>query len=123
MTLRIEILSIAGSIAVILLVAQLIRTRRLREEYGILWLLSGLVLIILSIDSHLLDEMASFLGISYAPSLLLLGAIFLGFLLAMHFSVSLSSLSEQNKILAQEVAILRWEIANKKGLPRESPGE
>lgn len=114
MTSPIQIISIAGSVAVILLVAQLIRKRKLREEYGILWFLSSLVLILFSLDTDLLNRTAAMVGISYAPSLLLLGAIFLGFLIAMHFSVSLSALSEQNKALAQEVALLRWEISRAK---------
>ncbi len=50
------------------------------------------------------------MGIAYSPSVLLLAMIVVGFLLAMHYSISLSRLSEQNKRLAQELALLRYEV-------------
>jgi hypothetical protein len=103
-------ISIASSVFVILLVVQLIRRRALREDYSILWFLASLGLLLMAVDRHFIDRAAAFFGIAYPPSLLLLGAIFAGFVLAMHFSVALSRLSEQNKRLAQEVALLRLEI-------------
>lgn len=68
------------------------------------------MLLVFSLKRNLLDQLATFVGIAYAPSLLLLGAILLGFLLSMHFSVALSRLAEQNKRLAQELAILRLSV-------------
>lgn len=94
----------------ILLVVQLVRRRSLREDYALLWLAGGAVLLIFSLKRDLLDTLATFVGIAYAPSLLLVGAIFLGFLLSMHFSVALSRLAEQNKRLAQELALLRLTV-------------
>jgi hypothetical protein len=76
----------------------------------LLWLGGGLALLAFSVKKDLLDQLATFVGIAYAPSLLLLGAILLGFLLSMHFSVALSRLAEQNKRLAQELAILRLSV-------------
>lgn len=103
-------IAVAASVFVTLLVVQMIRKKKLREEYSILWFLASLMLLLMSIDRHFIDRAAAFFGIAYPPSLLLLGAIFLGFVLAMHFSIALSRLSEQNKRLAQEVALLRLEI-------------
>jgi hypothetical protein len=91
-------------------VVQLVRRRSLREDYALLWLGGGVALLVFSLKKDLLDQLATMVGIAYAPSLLLLGAIVLGFLLSMHFSVALSRLAEQNKRLAQELAILRLSV-------------
>lgn len=106
----IQVLSVIGSVAVMLLVTQLIRRRRLREEYALLWFISSILLIVLSVERDFLDAAARLLGIQYAPSLLLLGAIILGFILSMHFSISLTRLSEENKALAQELALMRLDL-------------
>lgn len=106
MNQQIQIVAIVGSVLVMLFVTQLIRKRRLREEYALLWFVASVGLIVLSIWRDLLDSTARFLGIAYAPSLLLLGAIVIGFILAIHFSISLTRLAEQNKRLGQELALL-----------------
>lgn len=110
MNSTIQWVSISVSVLVTLLVIQLIRTKKLREDYSMLWFLASLALLLMSIDRHFIDRAATLFGIAYSPSLLLLGAIFLGLVLAMQFSVALSRLSEQNKRLAQELALLRLEL-------------
>jgi hypothetical protein len=110
MTTLLQGTAIAASVLITLLVIQLIRKRLLSEEYSILWFVTSLVLLLLAIDRHFIDRVAAFVGVAYPPSLLLLGSIFAGFVIAMHFSVALSRLSEQNKRLAQEVALLRLQL-------------
>ena len=110
MTQRIQIISVLGSLAVMVFVFMLIRRGKLREEYAIIWFGASLALIGVSIWRDSLDVAADLAGIYYAPSVLLLGVIVLGFALAMHYSISLSRLAEQNKRLAQEVALLRHQI-------------
>ena len=110
MNSQVQITAIIASVAVMLLVFHLIRQRKLREEYALLWFAAGLGLIIVSIWRDLLHYAARLLGVAYPPSVLLLGVIGVGFLLAMHYSISLSRLVEQNKRLAQEVALLRHQL-------------
>lgn len=107
---RIQFIAIAGSIAVILFVFELIRRRKLREEYSFLWFGAGIGLLILSFWRDVLEILAQLTGVAYPPSVLLLGGIVLGFFLAVHYSISLSRLAEQNKRLAQEVALLRHQV-------------
>ena len=106
----IQLIAIAGSVLVMLLVFQLIRRKKLREEYAILWFLASLVLIFFSLWRGSLDVLARILGVAYPPSVLLLGVIVLGFFIAIHFSIALSRLADQNKRLAQHLAILRHEL-------------
>lgn len=107
---RIQIISVLGSLAVMLFVFMLIRRGKLREEYAIIWFGASLALIGVSLWRDSLEVAAKLAGIYYAPSVLLLGVIVLGFALAMHYSISLSRLAEQNKRLAQEVALLRHRV-------------
>lgn len=107
---RIQIIAILGSVVILAVVFGLIRQRKLREEYALLWLGASLLLIIMSLWRDLLDTVARVAGVAYPPSVLFLGAIVLGFLLAMHFSVSLSRLANQNKRLTQELALLKHQI-------------
>lgn len=91
-------------------VFELIRRRKLREEYALLWIAGSIVLVGLSLWRGSIDLAARILGVAYPPSVLLLGVVLVGFFLAMHFSIALSRLTEQNKRLTQELALLRYEI-------------
>ena len=107
---RIQIISILGSVLIVAVVCGLIRQRKLREEYALLWMGSAILLIVVSLWRGLLEAVARLVGVAYPPSVLLLAAIVLGFLLAMHYSVSLSRLANQNQRLAQELALLRLQV-------------
>lgn len=119
MSLPIQLISILGSLALMILIFQLIRRRKLREEYALIWFGAGLVLIGFSVWRPGIDELADFFGIDYGPSILYLGAIIFGFLIALHFSLALSRLAEQNKRLAQELALLKASL-DERGEGRES---
>ena len=103
----IKALAIAGSAAVLLVVVELIRRGRLKERYALLWLFSGLVMLILSVSRGLLEAIAQLIGIYYPPSLLFFFSFVFLLLLTLHFSAVISGLSEKNKRLAQEGALLR----------------
>ena len=103
----VKILAIAGSATLLFLVFELIRRRRLKERYALLWLFSGTVLLILSLSRSLLEYIARQVGIFYPPSLLFLIAFLFLLLITLHFSAVISGLSEKNKRLAQEIALLR----------------
>jgi hypothetical protein len=105
-----KILAITGSGLLLIVVVELIRRGKLKERYALLWLLSGGVLLFLSSSRGTLDFIASLLGIFYPPSFLFLLAFLFLLLITLHFSVVLSSLSDKNKKLAQELSILRREL-------------
>lgn len=110
MNSEVQIIAICSSVAVILFVFQLVRRRKLREEYAMSWLFASLMLVVVSVWRGSLDWAARLLGVAYPPSVLLLAVILIGFLVALHYSISLSRLSEQSKKLAQEIALLRHRV-------------
>ena len=106
MELRIQIVAITVSAVLLLGVLELVRRRRMLERYAILWLFSALVLLALSIWKGLLDKIAHAVGIYYAPSALFVIACGFILVLLLHFSVAVSRLAEQSKLLAQRLALL-----------------
>lgn len=117
---RVQILAVIISLLVILLVVHLIRRKQLRVEYSIVWLFGSSLLIFFSVWRDFLDIVADFLGIFYAPALLLLIAILVGTLGFLHFSVKMSKQAEYNKKMTQKVALLQHRIEELSNL--ELPG-
>lgn len=108
-----KLLSIIASGAVLVMVIELIRRGRLKERYSLLWLFAGSILLVLSSSRDLLEFFSHLLGIYYAPSLLFLLAFLFLLLITLHFTVVISGLSEKNKRLTQELALLRQEMQDR----------
>ncbi len=107
MSPRARLLLIVIGLIVLAAVINLMRTRRLKEEYALLWLLAALTLVATPILINPLDSIAFFLGIEYPPALFLgLGIIGL-LLIIFQLSLVISKFSDQIRVLTQEVAILR----------------
>lgn len=102
----IKLLSLIGSIGILLFVIEMIRRERLKERYALLWLGAGVVLIIMSSSREILHLLANLLDIFYPPSFLFLTAFVFLLLINLHFSLAISALTEKNKLLAQDVAML-----------------
>lgn len=108
---RLMIVGVGASLVALLFVLELVRQRKLREEYSLLWLATALVLLLLSLSRPMLDSLAGFLGvITYPPSALFAVAILFVLFILLHFSTVLTRLAQQNKDMAQQMALLRWEL-------------
>ena len=123
MELRIQLLSIAASGLMLLVVLELVRRRAFLERYAILWLFSAIVLLGLSVWKDGLEEIAEIVGIAYPPNALFLVAFGFVLVLLLHFSLAVSRLSDQTKVLAQRMALLeqRQQAADSSG--EEPKGE
>jgi hypothetical protein len=102
----IQIVSIAGCALLLLIVLELVRQRRFLERYALLWLFSALVLLGLAVWRGALEVIANALGIIYPPNALFVVAGGFVLVLLLHFSLAVSRLSEQSKVLAQRQALL-----------------
>lgn len=98
-------------LAVLLFVINMVRTRRLQERYALLWLLAGLALTIAPLFANQLDRLATAMGFDYAPALLLMLAVIGLLLLIFQLTLNIASQSEHLKVLTQELALLRQEVA------------
>lgn len=102
-----QVLSILGSLALFAFVIDFIRRGLLKEKYSVLWLVCTLAIMILSVRKSLLDTIAQHLGVAYPPSLLFMVAFVFVLLIMLHFSVVISIMHEKNKVMAQELSLLK----------------
>jgi len=110
MTTNVQVLAIVVTACLFALVFELVRRRRLMERYALLWLFASAVLLGLAVWRDLLETIAAAVGIYYAPSALF--AIAFGFVLVLllHFSLVISRLADQTKVLAQRVGLLQQRV-------------
>ena len=119
---RVQIVEVAVTGGLFFLVFELVRRRRLMERYALLWLFATAVLLGLAVWRGLLEVVANTVGIAYAPSALF--AVAFGFVLALllHFSLVISRLADQNKVLAQKLGMLQERIATLEAESDLGPG-
>ena len=116
--LVVSIIGALASAALLLVVFELMRSRRLRERYALLWLLTGLVLLFLSIWRSGLNTIAGWVGITgYPPAVFFAIGLLFTIVVLLHYSTVISKLSDQNTILAQRLALLEHEV--KEGRPAD----
>ena len=110
MQTRIQIVAIVATAGLFTLVFELVRQRRLMERYALLWLFSSAMLLGLAVWKSLLERLASAIGIYYPPSALFAVALACILVLLLHFSLVISRLVDQNKVLGQQVGLLRERV-------------
>jgi hypothetical protein len=103
---HLQIVAIVGTLALFLLVLELVRRRRLLERYALVWLGSALILFALGIWKGLLATISDAIGIAVPSNALFVIAFGFVLLLLLHFSIAVSKLTDQSKVLAQRLALL-----------------
>jgi len=88
----------------------LIRSKKIKEEYSLLWLFFGMVFLLVSIFRNALEVISQWTGIAYAPAALFLLLLMAIFFILIQFSVIISKLTEQNKKLTQEIGMIQLEM-------------
>ena len=97
--------SIAAAIF-LLVIFELIRSRRLQERYALLWLITGGVILILSLWRDALRLVSEQIGIAYPPSALFIVGFLFILVVLLHYSTVISELAEKNVRLAQDIALV-----------------
>ena len=106
MHLETRIFLFVGGLLILGLVVNLVRTRKLREEFALLWLVAAILVVIAPLAVDLLDQLAYAVGIEYPPALTLTIAIVCLLGILFQFSLRISRFADQIKVLTQEVALL-----------------
>ena len=108
--LGVSIAAAIASLVLLLAVLELVRRRRLREKYALLWILTAIVLLVLSVWRGAVTSIATALGVSYGPTVLFaVGALFV-LVVLLHYSTVISALTDRTVVLAQTVASLEHRI-------------
>ena len=116
--LKISIAGACASVLLIIVVLELIRSRRLRERYALLWLATGVVLLALSLWRSGLNTIAGWFGVrGYPPAVLFAVGVLFILLVLLHYSTVISKLADQNVILAQRLALLEERLSESSRAP------
>ncbi len=116
MTIVQEALILVLSLVVLASTVELIRRRKLREEYALLWILTGIVILVFALFPGVLYFISKLLGLHHLTTMLLISFLFL-LAIVLHFSTVISKLTDRETKLAQRLAILErklYELRKKK---------
>lgn len=107
---KVQIFSLIVSLLLATVIFQLIRKKKLKEQYSLLWFLTVAVMLVLALWEGLLFKISAVMGIEVPSNALFLLAILFMFAMALHFSMLVSRLTDQSKMLAQRMALLDREL-------------
>jgi hypothetical protein len=113
---------IVVAVVICTVIFELIRRKHLMERYAILWLCLGITTFVLAAWKGLLTTFSEAVGIYYPPAALFAVAFLFVMALLLNFSIVISRLSNQNKILAQRLALLQQRL-DEKGSADNEPTE
>lgn len=119
MSSPLQLAAIAVSAGLLLVVLDLVRRRKLTEEYSFIWIVCALALLVLSIRREILHLVARWLGVFYPPAVLLIVLTFFVFVASLYFSVVISRQRAQIERLVEEMAILS--ASRREGGPDRGP--
>jgi hypothetical protein len=106
MPIQTRIIAVGASLLVLGLVIELVRRRRLKEEYSVLWVITAVVLLVLSLWYPLLLKITSLIGAVLPSSTLFFFGLVFALLMLLHFSVRVSSMERRITMLVQELGLL-----------------
>lgn len=110
MSTKLTLFAIIGSVILLLVILELIRRKYLRERYALIWIVTGSLFLLLSIKLDILVQISGFLGFSVPSNALFFFGILFLVLIVFGLSVITSRLAEKNKVLTQEVVLLKKRV-------------
>lgn len=116
------VLGILGSLITLAALFELMRRRRLREKYAVLWVTVSLGLVLIALVPSLLPALADLVGVAVPANLLFFVASVVLMLVSMQHSNELGRLEEETRTLAEEIALLRLDLERRTAPPEPRPG-
>jgi len=112
MPLRLKIFVVLLGLVIFLGIIELVRRRKMREEYSFIWLTAGFVFVLIAVESDVLNYLSEIVGIILPVNMLFFLALIFVMLLCLYFSLRISALTTQMKNLAQQLALLQSKNEN-----------
>jgi hypothetical protein len=107
---RTQVITALAAVGLALYVLDLVRRRRLSEEYSFLWVVASVVVAVLGFSTPLLKAITHALGILYEGSTVFLFGLAFATAMLLHVSVKLSRLGQENHALTRELALVRYDL-------------
>jgi hypothetical protein len=105
-----QIIVALGAVVLALVVLDLVRRRRLSEDYSLLWMVASTLIAVLGFSTPVLRNLTRMLGIMYESSLVFFAGVAFGVIMLLFLSVRLSRMGRNLETAAREVALLRLEV-------------
>lgn len=105
-----QLMGIVFSLFLLGTVFLMVRARRLREKYALVWFVIGLFTLVMSVFRDMMEWFSSLIGVDYAPSAFFAILIACAYLLLLNMSVSISGLKQHNRALTQELGLTRLRL-------------
>jgi hypothetical protein len=115
MTISFRLVILCSGIALLLLMVELVRRRRFREELSMTWFLVGLIIMASSYGDVIVDPLARLLGVKYPPALVFSLVIFCLVVTLLYFSAIISDLKGKIKELSQKIALIEYARSREHG--------
>ncbi|MCP3774564.1 DUF2304 domain-containing protein [Paenibacillus sp. MZ04-78.2] len=110
--MNVYFLSTGFSLLFLIIIIDLVRRQRLKEQYSLLWILFGIALFGLSLNIRIVEKFANILDIKYAPAMLFLFGLLFCFVFILHLTIVISKLTDRVLKLSQTIAIMEQERRN-----------
>ena len=111
----VHVIALVSAVATLVVIIELSRRRQLHPKYAVLWLSVGVVLAVFAVSPGLFNRMAHALGVISPPALLtVLAALFL-LMVCVYLSWEVGRLEDKTRLLAEELALLRKDVADGSG--------
>ena len=117
-TLGQRLLPLAASILITVVTVELVRRRKLREEYAMLWLSASGVLLAFAVFPRLLFYISNLLGLFYLTTMVVLCFSFLALVLV-HLAMVVSRMADDSRSMAQRLALMEQRLEQLAGKPLE----
>jgi hypothetical protein len=119
---RAQLITALGAVLLALVVLDLVRRRRLAEEYSVLWVVASVVVAILGFSTPLLKAVTHALGILYEASTVFFFGLVFATAMLLFLSVKLSRLTQEHAAMVREMAFLREELERARGTAGSTGG-
>lgn len=120
---RQRIVAIAMALGTVLVVFELVRRRKLREEYSWVWVATAATVCVLALNQSLLITLSAWIGAANSVSTLFFSAIVFLLAMVLQFSVRLSRLTHRQRTMGQRLALLEEEVQRIQRVRKESTAE
>ena len=107
---RTQVIVALGAVGLAVLVLDLVRRRRLSEDYSLLWLVTSVVIAVLGFSTPLLQWITRVLGFLGESSTVFAFGLAFSMIMLLYLSIKLSRVGVENHALTRELALLRHEL-------------
>ena len=95
---------------ILIVIIELVRRRKLREEYSWVWILTGIMLFGFVLRYDILYRITRLIGATLPTSTLFFFGLIFVILLCLQYAVRISTFDGKIRALTQEIALLKFEI-------------